>query len=284
MGGDYTRHCPDPEKITAFLKQTLDFDGVLTAASRICKPCYSFHRQILLQEESGISTSMQTLHSIASDLDSRVKQFETQERNSASDKSFLAWNVSKICLQLVRTLQSEEAVLLPHPYAEFCQQVFQTIDMFPSVTKTLKANPPSIRWLLSSISNHLGDNLGVTCRHRKYGTLLYRKHGDILNALSKALGKAQQPQNNEISMRKDCRLLAQPLVKSEANKVLSDESILQACTALNMRMNKQIRTLIQKYQKDPLLCAAFNPETLIHELDPLLVQCIQVLTRPVRER
>ena len=81
---------------------------------------------------------MQTLHSIASDLDSTVKHFETQERNSASDKSFLAWNVSKICLQLVRTLQSEEAVLLPHLYAEFCQQVFQTIDMFPSVTKHLR--------------------------------------------------------------------------------------------------------------------------------------------------
>ena len=125
------------KKIT-FLKQTLDFDGVLTTASRICKPCYSFHQQILLQAESGISTSMQTLHSIASDLDSTVKHFETQERNSASDKSFLAWNVSKICLQLVRTLQSEEAVLLPHLYAEFCQQVFQTIDMFPSVTKHLR--------------------------------------------------------------------------------------------------------------------------------------------------
>ena len=103
------------------------------------------------------------------------------------------------------------------------------------------------------------------------------KNGDILNALSKAVGKAQQSQNNETSMRKEYRLLAQPLVKSEANKVLSDESILQACTALNMRMNKQIKTPIYT---DPLLCAALNPDTLIHELG----RCIQVLTRPMRER
>jgi len=85
--------------------------------------------------------------------------------------------------------------------------------------------------------------LNHACRHRKYGTLMYRKNGDILNALSKALGKAQQSQNNETFMRKECRLLALPLVKSEANKVLSDESILQACTASNMRMNKQIKLL-----------------------------------------
>lgn len=32
--------------------------------------------------------------------------------------------------------------------------------------------------------------LGVVCKHRNYGTLLYKRDGDLLKALSKALGNA----------------------------------------------------------------------------------------------
>lgn len=74
------------------------------------------------------------------------------------------------------------------------------------------------------------------------------------------------------------------LVKSETTGEPSDDNILQACTALNLRINQQIKALIHTYQKDPLLCAAFSPENLIEQLDPLLVQCIQILTKPTRER
>ena len=45
-------------------------------------------------------------------------------------------------------LQNEEAILLPDLYATFCEGVVQTIDMFPNVTKEIKTNPPTIRWLL----------------------------------------------------------------------------------------------------------------------------------------
>ena len=74
------------------------------------------------------------------------------------------------------------------------------------------------------------------------------------------------------------------MTKSESKDELTDASILQACTALNVKINQQIKALMQTYQRDPLLCASFSPERLIQQLDPLLIQCIQVLTKPAREK
>ena len=37
---------------------------------------------------------------------------------------------------------------------------------------------------------HFKNTLGVVCKHRKYGTLLYKRDGNLLKALSKALGNA----------------------------------------------------------------------------------------------
>ena len=52
----------------------------------------------------------------------------------------------------------------------------------------------------------------------------------------------------------------------------------------NSKINQQINSLIKHYQKDPLLCARFSLEGLIKQLDPLLIQCIQALIKPVRQR
>ena len=70
----------------------------------------------------------------------------------------------------------------------------------------------------------------------------------------------------------------------KSKEELTDTDILQACMALNSKINQQINSLIKHYQKDPLLCAKFSPEALIKLLDPLLLQCIQALTKPVQQR
>ena len=171
-----------------------------------------------------------------------------------------------------------------HLYTTFCQHIRQSIDCFKNVSASYKTNPPTSRWLLSHLSNHLGSNVGFICKHKKYGTLLYRKNGDILKALSKALGKAHQTQKSEAHMRKEYSNVIACTHKSNVNNEISQQTIVQACVVLNSRINKQIKDLIDTYHKDPLMCETFDPVKYLQELDPLLVQCIQVLTRPVRER
>ena len=52
-------------------------------------------------------------------------------------------------------------------------------------------------WFLSLVGTYVGDDLGIICKHKKYGTMLFRKNGNILKALSKALSKSQQSQKRK---------------------------------------------------------------------------------------
>ena len=113
---------------------------------------------------------------------------------------------------------------------------------------------------------------------------MYQKNGDTLKALSKALGRAYQAQESEAQLRNKYSSVEPCTHKSEGKDELSDDTIMQACVSLNSRINKQIKCLIDTYHEDPLLCVSFDPEKLVQELDPLLIQCIQVLTKPTRER
>ena len=118
-GEKYVRCCPDPEQISAFLKQTFNFDVILTPKSKICKQCYLFHRQIL-QQQGGMNTKMvpdQELQSVVKEVERNIAEFEHQPTHLVTDDSFLAWNACIVSLHLAKTLQNDEATLLPELYA-----------------------------------------------------------------------------------------------------------------------------------------------------------------------
>ena len=78
-GEKYTRRCPDPDVISQFLKRTTNFEGDLTPESRICKHCYSFHREILLdlqQESECTKNDDQTLPAIIGSLQDKITHFQ----------------------------------------------------------------------------------------------------------------------------------------------------------------------------------------------------------------
>ena len=51
---------------------------------------------------------------------------------------------------------------------------------------------------------------------------------------------------------------------SEAKSTdITEDDILQACTALNPRINQQIESLVQTYQNDPMLCEPFDPDVML---------------------
>ena len=52
---------------------------------------------------------------------------------------------------------------------------------------------------------------------------------------------------------------------SEAKSTdITEDDILQACTALNPRI---IESLVQTYQNDPMLCEPFDPDVMLQQLD-----------------
>ena len=72
---------------------------------------------------------------------------------------------------------------MPELYAVFNQLATKYMSKVQSCTL------PGSQWLQVYLSNILKDTLGIAVKHRCYGTLLFRKNGDLLNALSKALGE-----------------------------------------------------------------------------------------------
>ena len=129
-------------------------------------------------------------------------------------------------------------------------------------------NPPTTTWLLSSIGIHFQSTSGVVCKHRKYGTLLYKKDGDLLKALSKALGNATG------IVREAAAQLGLSAEKSDKNTD-SEDDLEKACLALNKKVHSQANLMIQTYNDDPLLCAEFDPNAVLSKLDPHLVKCMQ---------
>ena len=104
-----------------------------------------------------------------------------------TDEQYLKWLVQKVAMMLASLLEKDEAVLLPELHNKFCHMLKAHASHFPAVSTSILDSPPTTTWLLSI---HFKSTLGVVCEHRKYGTLLYRKDGDLLKALSKDLGNA----------------------------------------------------------------------------------------------
>ena len=225
--------------------------------------------------EGRVTLKETTIESCVSNLEEQIKRFESEDPHSVSEKSYIEWNLWKLSLYLAKLLLNDEAMLLPQLFILFQQHTIDNVHKLSNVTKGKKKSIPTQRWFLSSISNLLGDHLGVICKTKKYGTLLFRKNGDILKALSNALGKAQ----------KDCTAVELgSLGKTGKKNRFSDSCIVESCYALNERINMQIKALIQAYQGNFSACSDFNADSFIQQLDPLLYQCIQVLTTPTRDR
>ena len=122
-----------------------------------------FHRQIL-QQQGEANTEVvpdRSLPSIVKEVERKIADFEHEPQHLVTDEGFLAWNACILSLQLAKTLQNDEAVLLPELYATFCKNIAQTIDKYESVARAIKTTPPTIRWLLSFLSYQLGTLLAL---------------------------------------------------------------------------------------------------------------------------
>ena len=240
----------------------VDFDGILSSDSKVCKQCYDFHRRVLHLHNSPQSTPVLALDDIVAQLEGKVEQLEGNKNELISDKEYLEWVVCKVTLKLVKTLQQDEAMLLPELHSHFYDVVSKTIQNVPNVQKSPKTSLPTNRWLLSSISNYLQDNLGIVCKHKRYGTLLYRKNGDLLKAHSKALGNAHKHCKIPAYSRQECSSVFSVDLGECKPTEITQHNILQACTVLNTSINKKIKSLVKTYQNNPLLCESFDPDVI----------------------
>ena len=117
---------------------------------------------------------------------------------SDKETNILTKSIMKSIIFVADNLIHQKAVLL----LWVCQ-------VFLDVSKGSKSTPSptlevgestvkfSSRWLLNQLISHLNQHMSYKCIHKKFGTLLYRKGGDVLVSLSWALSNSNMYADNE---------------------------------------------------------------------------------------
>ena len=108
----------------------------------------------------------------------------------------------KVVLYLSDSLLQQGAVLLP----TVCQVFLETYGVshsgsIASVELNLEVGYNTVkfssRWLLHQLIIYLHPYMEYKCVHRKYGTMLFRRGGDLLTSLSLALGALSTKVHND---------------------------------------------------------------------------------------
>ena len=101
---------------------------------------------------------------------------------------YLEYVVCLVCKKVGEHMIADEALLLPTLHKELANEVLANAIIFPHLDVS-EQDIPTTRWLLSRLHLYFENQLEAQCRHRCYGTLLFHKRCDLVQALSMALGK-----------------------------------------------------------------------------------------------
>ena len=137
--------------------------------------------------------------------------------------------------------------------------------MLPAVLAYYKpsksATKRSTRWLLQQIQEALGHHLKSVCKHKKYGTILYRAGGDLLQALSVALGSI-------------CTSSDEQGTVSTSPKITFEEAVELVGEEMNNKLHKLAAELMSQEEYD------YRFDQIIKSVDSQLWKLMTMMTAP----
>ena len=183
VGSHLCRHSPDAAAVTQHLQETTGTEVIIQPSDCLCYTCYLLHLTI---HTSLHAKKEEAEHS----LESAMQRWREQADNS-DDK--LTKAILASVLFVGEHLVIEKALLLPQVCRVFLENYGVTLtDGLKSVDLNLEVGDSTVkfssRWVLNQLIIHLNPYMQYKCIHMKYGTLLYRKEGNLLTSLSWALG------------------------------------------------------------------------------------------------
>lgn len=123
----------------------------------------------------------------------------------------------------------------------------------------------SSRWLLNQLIVHLTGHIEYKCEHRKIGTVLYRKGGNLLASVSWALGRVP---------------LSDPTESSTTLSSQTEKLISEAGDVINNLLHDELRKPMVDSPCNP---KALNIDTALENTNPLLLDFFHSITRTARE-
>ena len=203
--------------------------------------------------------------------DSSLQQNIKAWKNTNDGTDLLTSAVLSAVLFVAENLIQRKAVLLPWACQIFLQAYCNDQTGSTSTQLTLEVGESSVRftsqWLLNQLILHLNQYMLYKCMHKKFGTILYRRGGDILTSLSWALGSSRT--NKESIYEKDTNSL-QPNNEVALNK---------AAYILNDLLYEENRRLsASKCDDDTLL---FDIDKYLQAINPSIARFLLTVTSTV---
>ena len=147
-----------------------------------------------------------------------------------------------IAKKVGQCMKNDEAMLLTVLHRDF-------------VSELSEKGIPNSRWLLSKLYMYFEDNLEVHCRQRCYGTVVFHKGCDMIQALCTALGKSQN-----IRHQAEHQLESKVSAETEPSSPLNIEKQVQTVALfLNNKLHERARTINASFNESPEKISTVNP-------------------------
>ena len=184
---------------------------------------------------------------------------------------YLEYVACKVCKKLGEYMKTDEALLLPSLHKDFANEAVANLFMFSQVGDVSEYIPTS-RWLLSQIHLYFENKIEVHCRHKRYGTLLFHKSCDLIQALSTALST-----NENTQRRVDSLISSQTPVQKQELPI--EEHAGSECS----NTHERARVLNADFNKRPENIASTSLATVIASTDPLILKFLTTMTQSARQ-
>ena len=155
----------------------------------LCYSCYRMHLLIIKNlEEQKIGSDQQ----LQEDIDFWSGKYNNTTEEPTRSTLHTVITVANYLLQNRALLLPVSSKLFISSYSSDSSQTDINLDLGDYTIKF------SSRWLLNQLIVYLHTYMDYKCIHRKYGTVLFRKNGNLLHSLSWALGTYQDSNTSEV--------------------------------------------------------------------------------------
>lgn len=256
-GAPFARHSPNASLMNSILYGD-SVQDMLTPTDYICSTCY--------KDQLAIVHS----HTQINHLRDLILIWE-ETLSSANDN--LTRAILHSVLYVAHKFENERAVLLPHVCRVFLREYSPDAD--PESENILESGEGTVkftsRWLLKQLTVYLHSHMNYKCVHKKFGTILFKKGGDLITSLSWALGTSKFEANEELQYEHSIGQAQPPNVR----KILLEAGNI---------VNDLIHSEITKSTKSDLISMdQLNIEEQINNIDPALWAFIELITRTIRK-
>lgn len=221
-----SRPVPEPELLQRFLNTNTEFSDILHPGDRVCYVGYKSHLVAVKQ----MNYELLTVNTDAGLTDLIVDIKQNLPTTLETWENIIDYTARSLAVRVGEALLKQTAILLPRLYATFKLEV-------DSVAKNIKVDKedqdfPSNAWVRNSLSSLLKHHMAYRCTIRKYGTLLYRQEGDLVHALTVALGQGNTTlqsidDNATCMLTKVCENINNKL-HDQANKLITTDTYCKA--------------------------------------------------------